>query len=75
MGTQDWIWQPFLGREGGGGAKFRAVPNQANQQHVQNGALRLRGIWIRKKKTKLNLGQPILYRFIFCICFLGGLNL
>ena len=19
MGTQDWIWQPFLGREGGGG--------------------------------------------------------
>ena len=30
--------------------KFRAVSNQANQQHVQNGALRLRGIWIPKKK-------------------------
>ena len=55
MGTQDWIWQPFLGREGGGGrGKFRAVPNQANQQHVQNGVLRLRGIWIPppKKQTQ-----------------------
>ena len=46
------IWAPkiefdglFWGGEGGGGGgcKFRAVPNQANQQHVQNGALRLLG--------------------------------
>ena len=40
----------FFGQGRGGGGKFRAVPNQANQQHVQNGALRLRGIWIPKKK-------------------------
>ena len=51
------VWAPkiefdslFWAGKGGGGGKFRAVPNQANQQHVQNGALRLRGIWIPKKK-------------------------
>ena len=48
----------FFGQGRGGGGKFRAVPNQANQQHVQNGALRLRGIWIPKKKPNSTLGNP-----------------
>ena len=44
------IWAPkiefdglFWGGEGGLGDKFRAVPNQANQRHVQNGAFKLLG--------------------------------
>ena len=33
------------------------------------------GDLVSQKMIKLNLAQPILYRFLCCICFLGGLNL
>ena len=63
----------FFGQgRGGGGAKFRAVPNQANQQHVQNGALRLRGIWIPKKKPNSTLDNPFCTGLSSAYVFLGA---